>query len=457
MGAGKIVRVVFGALLALLAIGLLIAGGTLLWAYETQRDADGFFTTPTVWLETDGYAIVTSEVDLASHPGDWWPTRAQATARLVVRAAADQEIFVGIAAEQDVTAYLAGVAYAQIRDISDRPMQFDVTSYNGSAPTTRPDEQPFWAVHDQGTGTRTITWDLARGTWMAVVMNADASPSITVSAVGGGRLPVLRPIAYGLLGLGLLLCGLAALLLSHRHVDRPAHVSPAAIEHPGRYPAMLEAVLDEPLSPALWLVKWFLAIPHYVVLAFLWAGFALLSVVAWIAILSTGRYPRGLFDFNVGVIRWTWRVAYYAYSGLGTDRYPPFTLQDAAYPASFSVPYPEQLSRGLALVKWWLLAIPHYIIVGALTSGIVLWSSEAAAASGDAGTWQAGIGFIGALVLVAGFSLLFTGRYPRGLFDLIMGLNRWAFRVFAYAALMTDEYPPFHLDMGGQEPRQPLD
>jgi hypothetical protein len=216
------------------------------------------------------------------------------------------------------------------------------------------------------------------------------------------------------------------------------------------YPIRLEGRLDPGLSRWQWLVKWLLAIPHYVILAFLWLAFAVLTLVAGFAIVFTGRYPRSIFEFNVGVMRWTWRVSYYSYSALGTDQYPPFTLAEADYPASFNVDYPAQLSRGLALVKWWLLAIPHYLIIGLFTSGLV-WGTIEINGSGDQ-ILQIGGGLIGILVLIAAVALAFTGRYPQGLFDLVMGLNRWVYRVWAYAALMRDEYPPFRLDNGGPEP-----
>lgn len=220
------------------------------------------------------------------------------------------------------------------------------------------------------------------------------------------------------------------------------------------YPARLTGELDPEVSRWLWLVKWLLAIPHYVVLAFLWVAFVVTTVIAGFAILVTGRYPRSLFDFNVGVLRWSWRVGFYAYSALGTDRYPPFTLARTDYPADFDVAYPEHLSHGLVLVKSWLLAIPHLVIVGVFTANVPYWSSIRGdwGSSGPQGT--GGISLIGTLVVIGGFSLLFTRHYPRHLFDFVVGLNRWVYRVLAYVALMRDEYPPFRLDQGEHEPDQ---
>ncbi|MGW4718116.1 DUF4389 domain-containing protein [Nocardia sp. NPDC004260] len=212
-------------------------------------------------------------------------------------------------------------------------------------------------------------------------------------------------------------------------------------------PIRVRGDLDPALSRWLWLVKWLLAIPHYVVLFFLHIAYAVLTVVAFFAILITGKYPRGLFDFNVGVMRWGWRVTFYALSVLGTDKYPPFSLQpNADYPADLEIDYPETLHRGLALVKWWLLAIPHYLIIGAVLSGGI------AIAGSDGDDWGGGsISLLSLLLIVALIGLLFTARYPQGIYDFVMGVNRWIIRVQAYAGLMRDEYPPFRLDQGARE------
>lgn len=207
------------------------------------------------------------------------------------------------------------------------------------------------------------------------------------------------------------------------------------------YPVSIRGELTTPPGPGWWLIKWLLIIPHLVVLCFLWIGFVVVWIIAFFNILFTERYPKSLFDYSVGVMRWSWRVGFYSYEALGTDKYPPFSLKpDDDYPADLTIPYPEKLSRGLVLVKWWLLAIPHYIIVSFFTGGWS-WSYEV----NDWSFTTEGAGLIFVLAIFAGIVLLFTTKYPQSLFKLVIGFNRWAYRVGAYAALLTDEYPPFRL------------
>lgn len=197
------------------------------------------------------------------------------------------------------------------------------------------------------------------------------------------------------------------------------------------YPVTLKGELTAIPSRWLWIFKWLLAIPHYIVLCFLWIAFVVVGIIAFFSIVFTGKYPKGIFDFNVGVLRWSWRVGFYSYQALGTDKYPPFSLDaDPNYPADLDIPYPEKLSRGLVWVKWWLLAIPQYIIVGIFQGGY-----------GGRGCG----GLVTILAVIGAIALLFTGKYPADIFKLVIGMNRWSYRVLAYVSLMRDEYPPFRL------------
>ncbi|OSC39750.1 DUF4389 domain-containing protein [Mycobacterium decipiens] len=217
---------------------------------------------------------------------------------------------------------------------------------------------------------------------------------------------------------------------------------------PDAYPVWVRGELDPALSRWQWLVKWILALPHYIVLLFLHVAALVVTVIAFFAILFAGRYPRALFDFNVGVMRWRWRVAFYALSALGTDRYPPFSLRaNAEYPADLEVAYPQRLNRGLVLIKWWLLAIPHYLILAVFFSAG--WRVFMIGEHDRVGILLPSL--LAILLVIAAVTLLFTGRYPAGLYDLVIGINRWAIRVRAYKGLMRDEYPPLRLDMGPRE------
>lgn len=217
-------------------------------------------------------------------------------------------------------------------------------------------------------------------------------------------------------------------------------------------PVALEGADEPQASRGLWLVKWLLAVPHYLALAALAFAGVFVWLYALVSIVATGRYPRAAFDYLLGVLRWSWRLTYYLYDVAATDAYPPFTLADVPdYPARLHVAYPENLSRGLALVKWWLLAVPHYLILAVLFGFTTRRDYLDGQLVRDT-NWP---GLVPLLVLVALLSVAFTGSYPRRIYDLAMGFNRWRYRVWAYALLMTDVYPPFRLDQGPHEPGRP--
>lgn len=452
MRTNRPVLIILGAFLAIIALGMLTGGGALLWADSTQRDADGFFTTPDYALATDGYAIVSEDLELFLEPGTDWVPFGDVSLRLTAATQPPPELFLGVGPAAEVADYLGGVSHSVLTSVGDSPSEVTYRADIGTDAPAPPAEQGFWAATAAGPGPQSLTWDLEPGEWTFVLMPADASQGFGAVVAAAADIPFVLPVAIGLLVGGLLIAaGAAALLLAGIGTAGGQQPSAAAAPAgPTVYPVAVEGQLDAP-SRWQWLVKWLLVLPHLVVLAFLWLAFFVLTIVAGFAILFTGRYPRGIFDFNVGVMRWSWRVSYYAYGVLGTDRYPPFTLAEVDdYPATFQVRYPRELSRGLVLVKWWLLAIPHYLIVGVFTGGLLSWTFDRAGT--DTGlTVQSG-GLIGLMVFIAGIILLVRGRYPDGLFNLVMGLQRWVFRVAAYAALMTDAYPPFRLDTGGSEP-----
>ncbi len=184
------------------------------------------------------------------------------------------------------------------------------------------------------------------------------------------------------------------------------------------YPVTLDVEYPERLSRWLIFVKWLLVIPHFIVLYALELVVGVLSFIAWFVILFTGRYPRGMFNFVAGYYRWTYNIS--AYVCLLRDEYPPFSLESSRYPVTYEVEYPEKLSRLLIFVKW-LLVIPNVIVLYFVTLAWLVTT------------------------VIAWFAILFSGRYPRGLFDFAVGAIRWGARVNAYVMLLRDDYPPFSL------------
>jgi hypothetical protein len=192
--------------------------------------------------------------------------------------------------------------------------------------------------------------------------------------------------------------------------------------YPDGYPAQFDVVYQEEYHRLLPIVKGLLVIPHWIVLIFLWIGSLLAGLVSWFAVLFTGNFPAGVFEYRVGVYRWTNRVL--SYSNLLVDQYPPFSLgEEPDYPAHIQIdPPPEHHVANWRPLLHWLLALPHTIIL----------------------YFVYGIGAPIA-VFIAFFAILFTKTYPRGLFDFVVNANRWYTRVWAYRKYMTEKYPPFTL------------
>ena len=200
------------------------------------------------------------------------------------------------------------------------------------------------------------------------------------------------------------------------------------------YPVHVEGHLEQP-SRWLWLVKWLLAIPHYLVLIVLWIGFLVSAVISFFAVLFTARYPRALFEFNVGVLRWAWRVAFYAFGANGTDRYPPFTLADVPdYPARLQVEISRASTQGSAADR----------LVACRDSRLrrVRHLRERGLGRRDrCACTRFGPRSAGPRRIPDGRSLTSSSA-----------LNRWVLRVAAYAAVMTPEYPPLRIDIGETDP-----
>jgi hypothetical protein len=198
---------------------------------------------------------------------------------------------------------------------------------------------------------------------------------------------------------------------------QPAPYAPAA--GLGAYPVEFE--VDYPhagISNWRPLLHWLMAWPHWFVLFFVWIAAFFAFVGAWFAILFTRRYPPGIFNFIVGVQRWGARVTGYTY--WFAEPYPAFsTDDDPSYPIRFRARYPEAgIARWRPLLQG-IMAFPHFF---------VLWFVSIA-------------GFVA--LFISFFAILFTGRYPPGLFNFIVGWQRWTQRVTGFTLLMTEEYPPF--------------
>jgi hypothetical protein len=209
---GRVVRLVFGGLGVLAALGFLAGGVALTWALETQRDGSGYFTTNTHHYKTSAYALSTESLDVNRSSPIWALARLRIT---VTSTNAAKPLFIGIARTSDVDTYLARVERDELRDIKFDPFSIDYRRVGAGAPTALPARQSIWRAHATGIGAQTISWPVEKGRWSAVVMNADGSPRLSVDAQLAARVASAWWIVTGLFVLaGLSLLGGGALLYS---------------------------------------------------------------------------------------------------------------------------------------------------------------------------------------------------------------------------------------------------
>ena len=218
-GVKRVLLLVFGSIVVLIALAFLAGGGAGLWALG-ERDSSGYFTSATHELSSSSYAIASENLDLDGDVPGWFGDRF-ATAR--IQASSAQPVFIGIALTGDVERYLAGAQHDQITDLDVAPFSVTYRRVEGNAQPAPPAEQDFWRVEASGSGTQTITWPLEKGEWSAVAMNADGSRDITVEARFGARISSLVWVAIAFLVVGgLVLIGGAALIYLGARRRRPA-------------------------------------------------------------------------------------------------------------------------------------------------------------------------------------------------------------------------------------------
>jgi hypothetical protein len=228
MNVGRMLVLAVGLIVGLAGVALATAGSGLLWAQMTHRDASGYFASPPLALQTDGYAVTAERIDITgtAPPSGWVPDIGELAARVSVAPAGEgSEVFVGVAAEDDLDRYLRDVAHVEVAGVDGPQSEVTYRTHAGAARPAPPGEQDFWVASAQGGGRQTLEWEMSDGRWAVVVMNGDASPDVTVTADAGVRVAHLTAVAVALLASGLLLVGGGAALLvaaTRATASRPA-------------------------------------------------------------------------------------------------------------------------------------------------------------------------------------------------------------------------------------------
>ena len=235
MTAGRTAAQVTGAVLAAIALAILIGGVAAVAVAGANRDTDGYLTTPAYEMSADGHAVTFGAADVQSSTDGWVPWRGLFNTRVSATATDGSRVFVGIGPADDVAAYLADVEHTRVSDLGVVPSHVEMDTQAGSTAPARPGQQDFWVVQNAGPGQQTIEWDPSQGSWSVVVMNADGSAGVDVTAGGGVSIGVLWPVGLGLLVAGVLTLLVAIVLVAigrtgRRSAQRP--VGPAVAPTP---------------------------------------------------------------------------------------------------------------------------------------------------------------------------------------------------------------------------------
>jgi hypothetical protein len=222
MSAGRIALLVAGGILALISLGFLAGGATLVWAHTTQRDDDGYYSTRFERFESSGYAIRSDDLDIGTDAPDWLfePGRV-ATIRLNATSGDPaKELLLGIGPKDAVENYLTGVEHDVVVDFEVDPFRAEYRHEPGSRSPPTPGTQPFWAT----VANRRLEWEVEEGDWVVVIMNADGSRGVVADLSVAAKSDLIIWVGIGLLVAGLLLGALAALLIlrGSRSVPRSA-------------------------------------------------------------------------------------------------------------------------------------------------------------------------------------------------------------------------------------------
>jgi hypothetical protein len=223
----RIALAVAGAVAALVGLAALVGGGALVAVHETQRDGDGFYASGANTLTTPTHALVSDELDIGADGPDWLFREGRlGTVRVTATGTGGERIFVGVARQARIDAYLNGVAHDVVTDIDLEPFTFDTAHRTGPESPAAPAAQGFWAERTSGTGEQSITWPVQKGAWAVVVMNADGSSGVQTDVSVGAKVGFLLWLGIGLLAAGAV-AAIGGALMVFRARRRPRTPSPA--------------------------------------------------------------------------------------------------------------------------------------------------------------------------------------------------------------------------------------